>query len=615
MGNGPFSSRRGADDGVSPAQHSHANRSFAEIVDDLATHYILTMDFQSLTQLKDPKYCNDLVVLTSELFDKHFSTHDVPYLARRVAQGVAVDEMTHAPIRYMTRKKFNAYVGEQGAAVAADKQRMCNGLAKFYVKVAHVFAAILATVNPVYTYKDAEGLPHRVALSERDQIPQNVSRQVVHLSLCDNRVRALKRGTLDQLDPDTWTRGQHATVTLQPKVCDFYKANDPTLAEEPGIPELEQLYHDDKYDYATGEFHGMSDETAVSYRQDLEAFYKAFTGQDALPEHVRRFHDVKLRQYGVAACSQAQSLLAQRKPVEVLQTNELYVKYATHLRTMMHTATENQRKLLDVLNDLFAYVDVAPPDSPHLVVTQIRINPALTETTLQHAVQKARQLIVRLYVQCEEDYLEGVRLFEAIVEQTAADTTERQIQALQRQTDQTVERLRAQLPAQPPANSHPPHPPHLVQPPHPYRHRRRHPQHQHQHTNRKKSLVVHKRAPTVKTKAPTVVNPHAPTNNPHAPTVKPKAPSRAPSAIANPPPMYTALEANRVVDDVHTSAFEENDYRAKLNAKRRAQYRRQALTRKQALATNKQTPDPGLVSPAALRRTVRNTVRAIEALP
>ena len=34
------------------------------------------------------------------------------------------------------------------------KKRMCIGIAKFYVKIAHLFAAIAMTINPRYTYTD-----------------------------------------------------------------------------------------------------------------------------------------------------------------------------------------------------------------------------------------------------------------------------------------------------------------------------------------------------------------------------------------------------------------------------------------------------------------------------
>ena len=38
-----------------------------------------------------------------------------------------------------------------------QKDRMCKGIAKFYIKIAHVFAAIAKTINPRYVFTDSQG--------------------------------------------------------------------------------------------------------------------------------------------------------------------------------------------------------------------------------------------------------------------------------------------------------------------------------------------------------------------------------------------------------------------------------------------------------------------------
>ena len=54
--------------------------NFYEIIDYIATYYILTMDFKSLSKLSDKEYCDNLVVLTSDIIQKHFNDLDVTYL-------------------------------------------------------------------------------------------------------------------------------------------------------------------------------------------------------------------------------------------------------------------------------------------------------------------------------------------------------------------------------------------------------------------------------------------------------------------------------------------------------------------------------------------------------
>ena len=51
--------------------------TLSESLDYIATYYILTMDFQSLRQLHEKKYCEELVVLTSDIINKYFSDLEV----------------------------------------------------------------------------------------------------------------------------------------------------------------------------------------------------------------------------------------------------------------------------------------------------------------------------------------------------------------------------------------------------------------------------------------------------------------------------------------------------------------------------------------------------------
>ena len=41
----------------------------------------------------------------------------------------------------------------------------------------------------------------------------------------------------------------------------------------------------------------MSAETKKEYRQSLEKFYKLFTGNSSLPDHIHRFGDIPLTDY------------------------------------------------------------------------------------------------------------------------------------------------------------------------------------------------------------------------------------------------------------------------------------------------------------------------------
>ena len=100
---------------------------------------------------------------------------------------------------------------------------------------------------------------------------------------------------------------------------------------------------------------------------------------------------------------------------------------------MIQRASDNQFKLLEVINTLFTYVN-----DPYTGKRIIRINPKLTDYALQNAIIKTRKYIIDLYVKCEEDYFNGVKIYEAIVESKIIETTQRQIENLKEQAKKII---------------------------------------------------------------------------------------------------------------------------------------------------------------------------------
>ena len=401
--------------------------NFYDIIDYIATYYILTMDFKSLSKLSEKAYCDKLVVLTSDIIDRYFNEMEVTFLAQRIKDGLEVNDLKTEKLRFINKDNLESLDVSNDTQKSIRKKRVCIGIAKFYVKIAHVFAAIVMTINPVYTYKDSSGQTVKTTLLEKDKIPKNVNRKLYKLNICDNRIRALKKGeTLDD---------QTGNVTLQPRVCDMNinkNGIEKSLADEPGIPDLMRLYLDDKYDYSNGTFSGMSPETEKQFRKDLKLFYTAFTGNQDMPDTVKSFSDIKLRDYNrKPGCQPPNSFLKSKYILN--KKDELFVKYADNITKMIQSAADNQHKLLEVINDLFTYVN-----DPYSGKRVIRINPKLNDVLLQKAVEKTRRFIVDLYVKCETDYVNGVQLFEAIVESKIVETTQKQIETLKKEATKII---------------------------------------------------------------------------------------------------------------------------------------------------------------------------------
>ena len=430
--------------------------SVRELMDYIATYYILTMDFNSLRKLQDKEYCDNLVILTSEIVEKYFTNMEITYLAQSIkkegetnSENENEGELQKDRVIFLNKDDLNRLDIKN----PIKKKRICNGIAKFYIKIAHIFASILTTINPVYVYKDENGATVNATIYNKGKIPKNVQPEIRNLNICDNRINALKGDlNLDSLDD----------VSIHPKICSFNTKGgsnevqttdseqtneeqvneEKTLADEPGIPELMELYYDDKYDYVTGKFTGMTEQTKALFQENLKYFFTVFTDGKDMPQHITKFSDIKLRAYhNMPDCKGENPLL--KTNVTGKLTDELFKKYAENLRGMIKKSKDNQELLLDVLNKLFSYTVNSETNKK-----QIRVNPNLTETSLQEVVLETRAIIVKLYLTCETDFANGIKLYEAIVEKKILETTQAQLNTLEKMSDKLVAESDIPIPAE-----------------------------------------------------------------------------------------------------------------------------------------------------------------------
>jgi hypothetical protein len=365
--------------------------NFYDVVDYVATYYILTMDFKSLSKLSEKEYCDKLIILTADIIEKYFNEHEITYLEQRVKDGIEVNTLNKEKFVFIDKEMLDSLDISNDTKKSIQKNikknRVCIGIAKFYVKIAHIFAAIVMTINPVYTYTDSDsGATMKTSLLEKDQIPKKSDRKLFKLNICDNRIRALQRDEL--IDEET------KSVILSPEICDINNAAygaTRTLEDEPGIPELVQLYYDDNYDFKTGKFTGMSNDNKKVFQEDLKIFYNVFTGNATMPSNVTKFSDIKLRDYHRMPGCQGSDPLFERK-YKGPKTNKLFLDYAENLKKMINNTNKNQNALISIINQLFVYTI-----DPQTSKKQIRVNPELTETRLQEIIVECRALIIKLY--------------------------------------------------------------------------------------------------------------------------------------------------------------------------------------------------------------------------
>ena len=416
---------------------------FDETIDYIATHYILTSDFQSLRKLNEKTYCEKMIVLTSDIINKKFSDLEVDKILDRVENGTSPKDIEKENIVFFDKSQLHNAIEESNDR----KETKCNQIAKFYVKIAHLFASVVMTINPEYTHTDFFGNIKTYKLFEKDKIPSSGHFEVSKINLCGERVDILSNELVNDNDVgEEDADSKSVNVNTAPKkLCSMNlnkKGKIKTLDEEIGIPELMELYYDDGYDYKTGKFNRMSEETEKHFKNDLKNFYVNFTGDYDVPESVTKFSDIKLRDYKKEKICKSSdntesSSSKDDKYMEFSTTNSLYIKYAANLKKMIESVNQKQQQLTLIIDKVFVYVyDSNETETSKNEV--IRVNPELTEESLQNVIVECRNYIKDLYLTCEKDFNEGIKIYEAIVESRILDTTMKQIDKLEKISDDLV---------------------------------------------------------------------------------------------------------------------------------------------------------------------------------
>lgn len=394
-------------------------KNLENVLDYIASNYILTSDFKSLTKLYEEEYCNNLVVLTQDIISKNFTEMEITYLAQRLRGKDVVNEEKTDEIIFFNKDKLD----KMDPSSHLRKKRVCLGIAKFYVKIAHVFSTIVMTINPVYTYTNEAGSTIRTPFSEKDTIPKNAkNRRITREGMCFNRLNQLRHGQ------DFVNIPEDGNITISPKLC----VDKTDLSQEPGIPELQSLYYD-KYDYEKGTYNTMRDSTKAIFKNDLNNFYKIFTGNENLPDTpLSKFSDIKLKDYNKSKRCEGHNSLFKTKATGNLK-DELFQKYAYNMQDMMRKSRNVQNDLINIINEIFTY-DVEQKTGKRLV----RINPELTEKKLDKIVEKTRKIVVNYYITCEQDFEKGVKIYESIVENLMKDTALSQLDSLEETKEQLI---------------------------------------------------------------------------------------------------------------------------------------------------------------------------------
>ena len=417
--------------GNNQSQQSIKKNNLFEVVNNIATNYILTQNFKDMQNLvSNLEYCDNLVILTSKIIQEKVHMKDITYMQQKLKAGVPIDKLTDDKIAY-----FEKPLEKYDVKNTTNKRRMCIGIAKFYIQIANLFSAVTMTLNPVFIYKDENGNEVEVPLSEKDKIPKGVDVKVINNNLCQKRIDILMNNNEKYNDKNgTINLNLDDEYIINPNFCDMNlssSGNVKNMRKMAGIPELRSLYND-VYDYDSGSFKNMSSEMEEEYNKDLITFYKAFTGESKFPvdpdtqqSAIKSFRDIKLRNYSsLSGCKNGNY----KQEFTGNLRDSLFIKYANNIKNMIQSTEANQNGLIEILDQVFSVTK-----NKETGVEIFTINPSLNQNNLNALVKDAKNKIMNIYINCEKQFIEGINIYEAIVKQKILSTTQAQIDSLNKE--------------------------------------------------------------------------------------------------------------------------------------------------------------------------------------
>ena len=382
--------------------------NLANEIDYLAANYIL-YNKEDVDLTKDI-ICQTLVKKVAALLKKNLNGLQSNFLLKaRVLQPAPVPAETAAA---------------PAPVPVEDDESKCEAIstiAKFYVQIGSLFAAIMTSV-----YKPKMGFIEPMAQTTAVQAPPMQSQAPVvqapvaektsggaaylgePYNFCSERLKSLMNGQdLTKItDPKT-------PFIINPTVCAVKKEIN-NLEYEPGMTELHTLYYD-IYDLKEGTFTGMSKEMQEIYRGDVKLFYKSFYGEDvSLPSNIVDFSNISLNDY---AKDNSGCIIngIYNTPYKGSLSDRLFKAYAEHIKAMEERMTTNQNQLLKILDELFIVKkDVKEEKKEDKSI--ITLHPDLNDRKLQRLTKSAREMIVQMYLMCENDYKDGIKIYQQIVD-------------------------------------------------------------------------------------------------------------------------------------------------------------------------------------------------------
>ena len=455
---------------------NYNNTEFLAKLNEIATDYILGQNFQDMVRLTNSKYCDDLVIITSKILKKSFFSNQIQVIYNKISEGSI---------------EHSSYVYANTSITKEQTGKLCIEIAKYYVKIAHLFAAIITTLNPVFSWRSSASssrailsphIPNTKANDDKlgvqgvqgvEDLVSNIEQttlqdkqyisemakdvKIEKLNFCNSRISDLMDmdELTDLINHDSIVNGQHSVseIKIKTKLCSSNLNNivnsgvgvgvgdsihrTKTVYDLPGFAELSRLYND-KYNASKGRFDKMSAKSKEEKKRNVDLLYTLFTGNPNPPKDINSFRDIPIHSFSdTQDCSTPESML--NKTYVGTTKDKLFVDYVEQVKRMIYDSNMIRNSLLEVIDKIFISNTVEQEETGETDQDnkmKYIIDPNLTYEDLNNLIAETRKIILKLYVNCEKNFIYTLKILQAIIEAQIFETGQRQIRELERNIEE-----------------------------------------------------------------------------------------------------------------------------------------------------------------------------------
>jgi hypothetical protein len=406
------------------ASNSKSNNeiNYSKIIDKIASTYILSMNFQDMLSLTSEEGCNNMIITTASILENYQTLINL----KNIYQDKTDDKSENIfsfPIENI--KSLNI-------ENSAEKKKICREIAKYYIQIAHLFSAIISSINPKYQYSD-NGELTEVNILNKNSIPEEFKNSIAIVNdstFCSERLKLL---TKDSVLED---KGE---ITIGIPYCSLN--SELNFYNSPGIKELEDLFKDE-FDSETGVF-SMSNEGKKQYEQEIKKFYSLmFESSKSAPSS---FSDIDYPEYNKELGCKEDELLKvkglKRKKLtsddqddappykeKYYGTNSgLFELFNNNIKEMQIVQDENTKIVFGNLGLLF-----------NLDKDPIELKPNLKQKDIEEITLKTRNDLIKLYYNCEKYFQNGLAIFRDIVNEQLIKTDISDIKSLDLESEKLL---------------------------------------------------------------------------------------------------------------------------------------------------------------------------------